>query len=46
MDATNILNHPTPANPNLNIDNTTASFGNIASKAGNRIIQGVLRLEF
>jgi hypothetical protein len=46
MDATNILNHPTPANPNLNIDSTTASFGNIASKAGNRTIQGVLRLEF
>jgi hypothetical protein len=44
VDATNVLNHPTPANPNLNIDSGT--FGNIASKAGNRTIQGVLRLEF
>jgi hypothetical protein len=44
VDATNVLNHPTPANPNLNIDSGT--FGNIASKAGNRTIQGVLRFEF
>jgi hypothetical protein len=46
VDATNVLNHPTPANPNLNIDSTTATFGNIATKTGNRTIQGVLRLEF
>jgi hypothetical protein len=44
VDATNVLNHPTAANPNLNID--TGTFGNIATKAGNRTIQGVLRLEF
>lgn len=46
LDATNLLNHPTPANPNLNIDSTTTSFGNIATKTGNRTIQGILRLEF
>ena len=46
VDATNLLNRPTPANPNLNIDSTTTPFGNIATKTGNRTIQGVLRLEF
>jgi len=46
VDATNLLNHPTPANPNLNINSTTATFGNIATKTGNRTIQGILRLEF
>jgi Carboxypeptidase regulatory-like domain len=46
LDATNLLNHPTPANPNLNINSTTATFGNIATKTGNRTIQGMLRLEF
>jgi hypothetical protein len=44
VDATDLLNHSTPANPNLNID--SGMFGTIASKAGNRTIQGVLRLEF
>jgi hypothetical protein len=48
LDATNILNHPTPSNPFLNINPTSTSgpFGNIASKTGNRQIQGILRLEF
>jgi hypothetical protein len=58
VDATNILNHPTPANPNLSINTTNPTtgtsgpFGNIASKgstvpaAGGRQIQGMLRLEF
>jgi len=47
-DATDILNHPTPANPNLSINPTATSgpFGNIASKAGNRQLQFQLRLEF
>ena len=45
MDATNILNHPTPANPTLDINNAT-TFGNIATKTGSRSFQGVLRLEF
>jgi len=52
LDATNLLNHPTPAIPNLSINSTTPTtgtsgpFGNIASKTGNRQIQAVLRLEF
>jgi hypothetical protein len=47
-DATNILNHPTPANPFLNINSTSTSgpFGNIATKTGNRQLQAMLRLEF
>ncbi|HEY2380503.1 MAG TPA: TonB-dependent receptor [Terriglobia bacterium] len=44
MDATNILNHPTPSNPTLSIN--SAPFGNIASKSGNRQFQAVMRLEF
>jgi len=44
-DATNILNHPTPANPDLNI-NSSVTFGNIATKTGNRILQAMMRLEF
>jgi hypothetical protein len=58
VDATNLLNHPVPANPNLSINTTNPTtgtsgpFGNIASKgstvpaAGGRQIQGMLRLEF
>ena len=46
VDGTNILNHPTPAAPTLNINGGTMPFGNIASKTGNRQIQGLLRLEF
>jgi hypothetical protein len=48
VDGTNILNHPVPSNPNLSINPTATSgpFGNIASKTGNRQIQGLLRLEF
>jgi hypothetical protein len=46
VDATNILNHPTPAGPTLSINPGTVPFGNIASKTGNRQIQGLLRLEF
>jgi hypothetical protein len=44
LDASNLLNHPQPANPGLNINSGT--FGNIATKTGTRNIQGVLRLEF
>ena len=44
-DATNVLNHPTPANPDLSI-NSSATFGNIATKAGNRQLQFQLRLEY
>ena len=45
VDATNIFNHPQPANPTLDINSSTA-FGNIATKTGVRTFQGMLRLEF
>jgi hypothetical protein len=45
MDATNILNHPQPANPDLNI-NGSNPFGNIATKTGQRQFQLQVRLEF
>jgi hypothetical protein len=34
VDARNVFNHPTPANPNLDINSGT--FGEIRSKSGNR----------
>lgn len=45
MDAANLLNHPQPAAPTLNINGATA-FGNIASKTGNRQFQAMIRLDF
>jgi hypothetical protein len=45
LDATNILNHPEPADPNLNI-NSGVPFGNIDTKTGNRQFQLGARLEF
>ena len=45
MDATNILNHPQPSNPDLNI-NGSNPFGNIATKTGQRQFQLQVRLEF
>jgi hypothetical protein len=45
MDATNVFNHPQPANPNLDINNATP-FGNIATKTGVRTFQAQLRLDF
>jgi hypothetical protein len=44
MDATNLFNHPTPANPNLNINSGT--FGQIASKTGNRMLAAQIHLDF
>ena len=44
MDAQNIFNHPTPGNPNLNINSGT--FGQIRSKSGNRTVSGQIRLDF
>src|SRR5262245_8538929 len=44
IDASNILNHPTPGNPNLDINSGT--FGEIQTKTGNRTLAGQLRLEF
>jgi hypothetical protein len=46
MDATNIFNHPVPADPNLDINNADVPFGNIDTKTGQRQFQLQLRLEF
>jgi hypothetical protein len=45
LDASNLFNHPQPANPTLDINSATP-LGNIASKAGNRQFQATMRLEF
>jgi hypothetical protein len=44
IDAQNLLNHPTPGAPNLNINSGT--FGEINSKTGNRTLQGQIRFVF
>jgi hypothetical protein len=44
IDASNILNHPTPGNPNLDINSGT--FGEISTKTGSRTLAGQVRLEF
>jgi hypothetical protein len=51
MDATNVLNHPDPATPNLDINNTnfgliTASGANAAKTNAHREFQGMIRLNF
>jgi hypothetical protein len=50
FDALNVLNHPQPGNPSLNIDATTGGlptpFGRIATKSGGRTMQGQLRFTF
>jgi len=45
FDAQNVLNHPQPSAPNLNIDSANP-FGQMASKSGNRTMQGSLRFSF
>jgi hypothetical protein len=46
MDATNVLNHPTPSDPTLNINSGT-DFGYITDgKSGSRSFRGSLRLTF
>jgi hypothetical protein len=45
IDTENVLNHPSPGAPNLNI-NADDAFGNITSKSGTRTFQGQLRLSF
>jgi hypothetical protein len=45
IDATNILNHPSPGAPNLDI-NGNNTFGNITTKTGSRVMQGQLRFSF
>jgi hypothetical protein len=44
MDAQNIFNHPTPGNPNLNLNSGT--FGEVTTKTGERVVQAQLRFEF
>jgi hypothetical protein len=46
IDARNVLNHPRPGNPNLDIN--SANFGQMAPEGvtGNRSFQGQLRLSF
>jgi hypothetical protein len=46
VDAANVLNHPQPADPNLNMNVTNTPFGAITTKTGNRTFQGALRLNF
>jgi len=53
VDATNIFNHPTPVNPNLNVQNGT-EFGNIDGKSGTsvqfaefgRVFQARIRIDW
>jgi hypothetical protein len=44
LDATNVLNHPTPGAPNLSINSD--NFGLSTTKTGNRSFQGQLRFTF
>ncbi len=44
LDAQNAFNHPTPGNPNLNIN--SGIFGEIRTKDGNRTVSGQIRLDF
>jgi hypothetical protein len=44
IDASNPFNHPTPGNPNLNLNSGT--FGEINTKSGFRTLAGQVRLEF
>ena len=47
MDSTNVLNHPTPSSPFLNINGTTAPFGSIQDKGNQRrFFKGSVRLTF
>jgi hypothetical protein len=45
MDATNVLNHPSPGLPDLNI-NSNSPFGIITTKDGGRAFQGQVRVNF
>jgi hypothetical protein len=44
VDATDLFNHPAPANPNLNINSGT--FGQILSKTGNRVLAAQIHADF
>jgi hypothetical protein len=45
IDTNNVLNHPSPGGPTLDI-NGNNTFGNITTKTGARTFQGQLRLQF
>jgi hypothetical protein len=45
FDALNVLNHPQPVTPVLAV-NTTAPWGQMATKTGGRLFQGSARLTF
>ena len=45
IDTTNVLNHPSPGGPTLDI-NGNNTFGNIGTKTGGRTVQGALRVQF
>jgi hypothetical protein len=45
FDATNVLNHPQPGGPTLDINSNTA-FGRITTKTGTRAFQGQVRFTF
>jgi hypothetical protein len=45
IDTTNVMNHPTPGAPNLNM-NSNNPFGQITTKTGNRAFQGQVRINF
>jgi hypothetical protein len=44
VDTRNVFNHPTPANPSLNIN--AGTFGQISNKTGSRSLAAQIRLEF
>ena len=47
MDAVNILNHPNPSAPNLNINSSATPFGYIQTKTNDiRQFKGVVRFNF
>jgi hypothetical protein len=49
MDATNILNHPTPGDPigfQPGFNSASNNFGRIDTKTGSRVFQGQLRFNF
>jgi len=46
IDASNIFNHPQVADPNLDLNSADLTFGNIATKTGQRQLQAQIRLEF
>jgi hypothetical protein len=46
FDAQNVLNHPQPGNPSLNINSNNSPFGQITTKSQGRSLQGQLRFTF